>query len=63
MGEREPEEGQLCLVYAPSADPKMPLRHFSEWRKDGGWIYLVHYWRERIEFWMPYPDTNMLPHE
>lgn len=62
MSERQPEDGQLCLVYAPSADPQIPLRQYSEWRKGEGWIYIVDAWRDRIEFWMPYPDTSMLPH-
>lgn len=62
MSERTPEDGQLCLVYAPTADPLKPIRHFSQWSVEGRWVFIVPYWSDRISHWMPYPDTSMLPH-
>lgn len=53
-----PMDGRMVLIYAKSADPKMPFIAFGWWRKkekrfDG----IVSVWSKVITHWMPLPKA------
>ena len=52
-----PQENQLCVVCARSADPKSPFRHVSHWTSLDGFFGLVPTWNKAISHWMPFPKT------
>ena len=61
LKERKPEHGQLCLVWARSADPKMPFKAVTTFYKGKEpWPWLVKVWAKAITHWMPFPNDPKL---
>ncbi len=58
---KKPKEGGLYLVCAPTADPKMPLRHIAVYfPKEKEFCGLIPFWTKRLTHYMPFPKT---PHD
>jgi len=56
ISENPPKTGTY-LVFAPSADPNVPLRTIAFWHsRDSKWLQLAPVWLGALTHWAPFPE-------
>lgn len=50
-----PTEDAKYIVFAPTADPEIPLKTVAWYSPEYGWSLINEYWIPYITHWMPMP--------